>query len=86
MEIKKTQSIVASKPYDTAVTSGNVTSFIGDIKTEFKKISWTSPEELKAYTKIVVLATFFLGMGLYAIDLFIQSFIHGLNVLVHWIS
>lgn len=87
MEVKKTQSLAQSKPQqDTAVASGSIVDFFGDVKAEFKKISWTSPEELKTYTKIVVLATFFLGIGIYCIDLLIQSVLNGLNVFVRWIT
>lgn len=46
--------------------------FVGDIKSEFTKISWTSKEELTAYTKIVVGATFIFGMLVYMSDLVIQ--------------
>lgn len=86
MEIKKTQPIAQTKPQDAAATSGSIVDFFGDVKAEFKKINWTSPEELKAYTKIVVGATFFLGMGIYCIDLFIQAFLNGLNVFIRWIT
>lgn len=54
------------------------TNFFADVKTEFKKITWTSKEELQVYTKIVVGATFVCGMGVYFIDLLIRG---GLNTL-----
>ena len=46
--------------------------YIEDIKTELKQVTWTSKEELFAYTKIVVGATFLLGLGVYLVDLGIQ--------------
>jgi preprotein translocase subunit SecE len=47
--------------------------FFGDVKAEFNKISWTSKDELRFYTRIVVSATFLLGLGIYSADLFIQT-------------
>lgn len=49
------------------------TNFFADVKSEFKKITWTSKEELQVYTKIVVGATFVCGMGVYVIDLLIRG-------------
>ncbi len=80
MEVKKTQQGAAPTATPKEIPSKEVTSkeaagkgwiqeFMGDIKDELKKISWTSPEELKVYTQIVVGATFFFGMGIYFIDL-----------------
>lgn len=78
MEAKKVQP-AAAKPADTEVSAGNVVDFVGDVKVELKKISWTSPEELRVYTKIVVAMTFILGLSIYVIDLLIQSVLIGLN-------
>lgn len=78
MEAKKAQP-VASKAESAPITAGRVVDFVGDVKTELKKISWTSPDELRVYTKIVVAMTFFLGMSIYVIDLFIQGFLTGLS-------
>lgn len=55
--------------------------FVGQVKSELKRITWTGKEELKLYTKIVVSATFALGMAIYASDLFIQSALSVLNTL-----
>lgn len=85
-EVKKTQTIAAPKTYDTAVTSGGVVDFIGDVKTEFKKINWTTFDELLVYTKIVVAGTFFFGIGIYVADLIIQGFLNGLSLLIRWIA
>lgn len=56
--------------------------WIEGIKQEIKTIHWTSPEELRNYTKIVVGATFFFGMGVYIVDLLIHSVLNFLT----WIS
>jgi preprotein translocase subunit SecE len=86
VEAKKTQQIVSPKTQDAPITGAKVVDFVGDVKAELKKINWTNPEELKVYTKVVVGATFFLGMGLYFVDLFIQSFLSGLSFLIRWIA
>lgn len=73
MDVKKTQEIAPSGVSSGPSNSGKkAQEFIGDVKAELTKISWTSPDELKAYTKIVVGATFLFGMGIYILDLIIQ--------------
>lgn len=57
-------------------------SFIEDIKSELRQITWTSKEELFTYTQIVVGATFLLGLGVYLVDLSIQSVLDVLTWLV----
>ncbi|MCB1113152.1 MAG: preprotein translocase subunit SecE [Chlamydiia bacterium] len=47
--------------------------YIEEIKSEFRQITWTTKEELFAYTQIVVGATFVLGLGVYLVDLSIQT-------------
>lgn len=59
--------------------------FIGDVKEEFHRISWTSPDELRLHTKMVVGATFICGMGIYLVDLCIQSTLHLVSILFHFI-
>lgn len=63
-----------------------VAEFVGDIKAELARINWTSWEELKVYTKIVVGATFAFGMGLYVADLAIQMVLNSLGMVVRLIS
>lgn len=82
IEVKKNQEL--AKPANTApkeavAKAGQWTNFLGDIKDEFSKISWTNPEELIAYTKIVVIGTFLFGMGIYFMDLIIQGVMSGLS-------
>lgn len=57
-------------------------NFVGDIKGEIRKVSWTDKEELKAYSKIVVGATFFFGIGIFLIDLVIKTSLDGLANIV----
>jgi len=56
--------------------------FVQQIKSEFSNITWTSSEEMKSYTKIVVGSTFVLGLGVYLVDLTIQSVLNTLT----WIT
>lgn len=48
-------------------------SFFGEVKEELKKVSWTTKEELKLNTKVVVLATVFFGLVIYLMDFSIYS-------------
>ena len=50
-----------------------LSSFIGDVKSELKKITWATQEELNVYTKIVIGATFFIGLSIYFSDIGIQT-------------
>lgn len=91
IEAKKTQQLqkpatATTTTTETAVKAGQWKNYFGDIKDEFKKINWTSPEELKTYTKIVVAMTFFCGMGLYVMDIVIQTVLTGLNGLMRLIG
>jgi preprotein translocase SecE subunit len=47
--------------------------FFENVKNEFRKIQWTEGEEVKVYAKVVVFATFVLGLGIYLLDLIIQK-------------
>jgi preprotein translocase subunit SecE len=60
----------------TAVSAGE---YFGEVKEELSKISWTPKEELVVYTKIIVIATFILGMSIYVVDLIIQAALNGLG-------
>lgn len=94
MEIKKTHQLIpeASKEVkETAVTgrSGNsrkIRDFLSDVKGELSKISWTTADELKTYTKIVIATTFCFGMGVYFTDLMIQVFLGTLESTIRLIG
>jgi preprotein translocase subunit SecE len=88
METKKTQLATPANvnANQSSIVSGQWQGFLGDVKSEFKKITWTSPEELVSYTKIVVAATFLLGMGIYVMDLAIQLCLAGLGVVLRLIG
>jgi preprotein translocase subunit SecE len=77
MTAKKSQSQQNEK--STLVKSGD---FLGDMKSEFKKITWTEPDALRTYTKVVVGATFAVGLGIYLVDLGIQLVLATLEFIV----
>lgn len=60
--------------------------FLHDMKEEMKRVSWTTKEELTICTKIVLLAIFTLGIGIYLIDLFVRFSINGLEAVTKYIS
>lgn len=89
MEVKKNQQLAAPANANTKETSSKArqwSGFLGDIKSEFTKISWTTPEELTLYTKIVVAGTFLFGMGIYFMDLAIQVCLGSLEYVLRLIA
>jgi preprotein translocase subunit SecE len=56
--------------------------FIGEVRSEMQKVSWTEKKELITSTKIVVIATFLLGLSIYVVDLAIRHALIGINSLV----
>ena len=77
MAVKKGHSTSSSK-----LEGRKVINFVGEVKQELKKVDWTSQEELKSYTKIVLVSTFVFGMFVYFIDLIIQGFLGAINLFV----
>ncbi len=88
MEEKKTQPTITTTAATTKaqpITLTDAASFVGNVKDELRKITWTSPEELKTYTQITVGATFALGLGIYFIDILIQLTLNGISNTVRFI-
>lgn len=83
MDIKKTQQTSAA---ENALSKRKVQDFVADIKSEIFKINWTSREELLVYTQIVVWTTLVMGLGIYVLDLIIQSCLAGLSFLIRFIG
>lgn len=57
--------------------------FVGEVKAELSRITWTSADELKVYVKVVVGATVAFGLGVYLVDLGIQKVLQGLGAIVY---
>ncbi len=83
LEGKKNGSAAAQ---DSALSAHKVGDFIGDMKDELAKVTWTSREEMQLYIKVVVLSTLVFGLGIYVADLLIQSVLFGLGTLVRVIG
>ncbi len=72
------------KPMTTVIEEKTVRrNFLRELKQELKKVSWTTKEELVQSAKMVVGATFFLGLGIYLIDLTIKGFLNLVGLLAH---
>ncbi len=69
-----------------ALSKKKAVEFVGEIKQELKAVEWTSKEELKVYTKAVVISTFIFGLFIYFVDLIMQNFLHLLRYLVSLIG
>jgi preprotein translocase subunit SecE len=89
IEVKKNQELtkpVSAPANEQTVKAGQWHNFLGDIKDEFSKISWTNPDELITYTKIVVIGTFCFGMGIYLMDLTIQGVLDAVSAFIRLIG
>jgi preprotein translocase subunit SecE len=66
-------------------TKPSKAGYVRELKEELGKVTWTSKEELILFTKIVIGATFALGLGIYGVDLLIKGVLNGFGTLVHLI-
>lgn len=57
-------------------------TFVGEVKQELKKVEWTSKDEIKSYTKIVLVSTLIFAMFVYFTDLIIQGFFGLINFII----
>ena len=71
---------------ESKLSKTSISDFVGDVKAEVGKITWTSREEMQTYVKVVIGATFFFGMGIYLVDVIIQGILNGLSVLTRLIG
>jgi len=60
-------------------------SALQEFKEELKKVSWTTKSELIFCTKIVLIATFVFGLGIYIVDLLIKGILDGLRTIIFFI-
>ncbi len=61
------------------------TAYIQELKEELRKVSWTTKEDLKFATKMVVGATFILGLGIYLVDMIIKGCLDLIGLIAHFI-
>ncbi len=78
----RTAAEVNSNP---ATKKKRVFTFVQDLKEELKKVTWTTQGELKFSTKMVVGTTFFLGLGIYFVDLVIKGCLDLVSLVVLFI-
>ena len=55
--------------------ANRVTTFLSEVKSELKKVSWPTRDELKASTVVVIIATFLLGLYIGIIDFVLSKVI-----------
>ncbi len=82
MDVKKGGSARAYNKAD----GKKVIAFVGEVKQELKKVEWTTKDELKSYTKIVLISCALFGLFIYFADLVIQGFLSLINLLVKFIT
>lgn len=63
----------------------SIFTYIQELKDELKKVSWTTQEELRFSTKMVVLTTIFFGLGIYLVDFFIKGSLDSIRAVLHFI-
>ncbi len=78
MNVKRDHSNASSRKAE----GKNIIAFVGDVKKELKRVEWTSSEELRAYTKVVLASMFLLGLFVFFNDLIIQSCLNTIHFLV----
>ncbi len=72
--------------HNTKPSQDKLFSVISDFKAEIQKVTWTEKKELLSYTKVVMGCTFVFGLGIYLVDLAINTCMHGLSTLVKIIA
>lgn len=65
-----------------SVTAKDAVHFFADVKTELKRITWTSKDEMQLYLKVVCVSTILFGFGIYAVDLLVQTVLRSINGLL----
>lgn len=58
---------------------GKLANYLRELGEEFRKVTWTTKEELVFFTRVVVVATFAFGFGIYGTDLLIKGILRVLK-------
>jgi preprotein translocase subunit SecE len=86
MDAKLNQTrLSADVPAQQTSKKKGVFNYIQELKEELKKVSWTTKDELKLSTKVVIGATFLFGIGIYLFDLVIKGCLDLIALVVHFI-
>ncbi len=83
---QKKNGVSKSVSVPDKIGTERIGDFIGDMKSELAKVTWTNREEMQLYIKVVVLATLVFGLGIYFVDLIIQGVLLGLGTIVRLIG
>ena len=59
--------------------------YVQELKDEMHKVSWTTKEELKLSTKVVIWSTFLFGFAVYIVDLCMKGALALIKTIVHFI-
>ena len=54
---------------------GKIQKFVSEVIVELKKVSWSTKQELKEATYVVILSSLFLGLFIGAVDFVLSKFI-----------
>jgi preprotein translocase subunit SecE len=79
LKIEPVEEVAEKKPRKSLL------AYLGELKEELKKVTWTSKLELQFSTKAVIGAIFIFGLGIYFVDLLIKGVLDGFGVIVHFI-
>jgi preprotein translocase subunit SecE len=86
MDVKLNQPRLSTDaPVQQASKKKRAFNYIQELKDELKKVSWTTKDELKLSTKVVIGATFLFGIGIYLFDLVIKGCLDFVALVVHLI-
>jgi len=55
--------------------ANRITKFLSEVKSELKKVTWPSRDELKGSTMVVIVLTFLLAFFIGIVDFFISKII-----------
>ena len=86
MDAKLNQSRLTSEaPAQRGSKKKQLFGFIQALKEELKKVSWTTRDELKLSTLVVISSIFIFGLGIYLFDLVIKGFLDFIALIVRLI-
>lgn len=68
-----------------SIRGRDLVRFAAEVKEELKRVEWTTQDELRSYTKIVVVCIFLFGFSVYFVDLLLRMGLGSINFLVKWI-
>ncbi len=61
-------------------------NYLVEVQKELKKVNWTSREDLKVATKVVLVSVVSFGLAIYGVDLIIRSGLDTISWVVRWLG